>query len=152
MKQGVTDESGRFFILSSSGKYVDSSFGNEDLNLAVLELLGDDALKNEQRNGLRNYFLQRATLANNVHALNQALRGLKILEYVPVLKVNDASSVSLSQGSTEVKVELLNNFGTLFKGAKTIKSQLVQLDGTKGTKDVSVKFNKENNVGTVNLA
>lgn len=51
----VVDE--QFFVISSSAKY-NEHFTNEDLNLIVA-----DFVKGEQRKGLRNYFLERATLS-----------------------------------------------------------------------------------------
>lgn len=98
--------------------------------------------------------MQRALLTNKVHAQLQSLRALKIIQDVPILRVEGEHKVSVKQGKQQVKLDLVNNFGELFQGAKTIKATLVQLDGSKGSKDVtsSLKFDKNNNQGTLTLS
>ena len=60
--------------------------------------------------------------------------------------------MSLSSGKQQVDIELVDNFGKAFAGAKSAKIALTGLDG-KDSKDVtkSAKFNKENNVATLTL-
>lgn len=123
--KNAVEEGDRFYVLSSSAKYRRGEFTHEDLNSALLAL-GNDKLKNEQLVGLRNYFLQRAKLSNNVHSLLVSLRALKGLNQIPIVKVDGESSISLSKGSKqELKIEVLNNFGDLYQGAKSIKSSLI---------------------------
>jgi len=148
-KQGVQEQD-RFFVLSSA-KYNADSFTNEDLNLLLVRL-GGDALKAEQRVGLRNYFLQRASLSQSVHSVLASLLGLTRLADVPVLTIDGESTVSSKAAKPELNIKLLNNFGALFTAAKSIKTSLLQVDGTHSTKDVTAKFNKDNTLGTVNLS
>lgn len=75
----------KFFVISSSAKY-DDTFTNEDINLLVLIISGS-TIKGDQRVGIRNYFLERAKLANDVHSLLQSLKALNLLIDVPILNI-----------------------------------------------------------------
>ena len=97
LKQGVTDESGEFYILTTAVTQKDTWLGSEDVNfhlLHVINAVGSPELTATQRLGLRNYFLNRALLAQCNHILLNSLKGLKILSDIPNLKL-DNSLVSL---------------------------------------------------------
>lgn len=77
-----------------------------------------------------------------------------MLNKIPNLRIEGYSTVSLkSKNSQQVKVDLVDNFGDLFKGAKSTKATLERIDGTQGSRDVSgdLKFNKDNNIATLAL-
>jgi hypothetical protein len=46
---------------------------------------------------------------------------------------------------------VLTNFGDVFKGAMSVKGTLYQVDGTQSSRDATLTFNKENNLGTLEL-
>ena len=132
--------------MASSAKYTPNSFTNEDLNLLLTaELQGDS------RVGLRNYFLQRASLSQNVHAILTALRGLKSLLDVPLVVLEGAASISTKEAKPEVSIRLVDNFGQTYAAAKSVKGVLAQLDGVKSSKDANLKFNKDNTQATLAL-
>lgn len=132
--------------MASSAKYTPNSFTNEDLNLLLTaEVQGDS------RVGLRNYFLQRASLSQNVHAILTALRGLKSLLDVPLVVLEGAASISTKEAKPEVSIRLVDNFGQTYAAAKSVKGVLAQLDGVKSSKDANLKFNKDNTQATLAL-
>lgn len=93
------------------------------MNLAFVRL-GQTFLKPEEKRGLRNYFLMRARGASNAHQLLVSLRGLRALSDVPSVEQDGEPRISLSSKSQQLKFNILDNFGTPFKGVKTIKATL----------------------------
>jgi hypothetical protein len=81
--------------LSSTAKYEQDLFSNEDLNL-IYARLGKALLKGDEKRGLRNYFLQRAKAATNAHQLLSALKGLQVLIDVPNVNLEGEARVSLA--------------------------------------------------------
>jgi hypothetical protein len=93
LKQGVTEESGEFYILTTAVTQKDTWLASEDVNfhlLHVINAVGSPELTAAQRLGLRNYFLNRALLAQCNHILLQSLKGLKILSDIPNLKLDNS--------------------------------------------------------------
>ena len=110
-----------------------------------------DLLTDSQSQGLRDYFLSRALLAQCNCALLHALRALETLADIPNLRLENGL-ISLSSNKQQIVFELLDNFGNPFKGAKEVSVALVSLTETGGlTREItkSTKLNKENNVGTI---
>ena len=81
----------------------------------------------------------------------QSLKALKLLNDVPNVKL-ESSVVSLGSSKQQVSLQLVDNYGNPFKGAKTITVALASLtEPTAEARDVtkSTKFNKENNDATI---
>ena len=156
LKQGVTDESGEFYILTTAVTQKDTWLGSEDVNfhlLHVINAVGSPELTATQRLGLRNYFLNRALLAQCNHILLNSLKGLKILSDIPNLKL-DNSLVSLGSSKQQISLQLVDNFGNPFKGAKNVAVAFASLtEPSAEVRDLtkSTKFNKDNNEGSVTL-
>jgi hypothetical protein len=108
----MVTEGERAFILSSSAKY-GPYFSNEDINLYALEISGE-LIKGEQRVAFRNYFLQRATLSQNLHGVLASLKGLQELKDVPLLKIDGDTNISLKSARPELALRLVSNFGEPF--------------------------------------
>lgn len=117
------------------------------------ELKGSELTKSQEV-GLRNFFLQRAQLAQNVAQASGALQGLKELKDIPFLRVeNDQRTASVSDSKRQnVKLELVDLLGNPFSGAKDSKVSLI--DSAKTVKDVSTnaKVTRDNTLITLNLA
>ncbi|CDW80313.1 dolichyl-diphosphooligosaccharide--protein glycosyltransferase subunit 2-like [Stylonychia lemnae] len=148
--QATSDNEQQYYVLSSTARYQQDVYTNEDLNLAFVRL-GQTFLKPEEKRGLRNYFLMRSKGASSAHQLLVSLRGLKTLSDVPNIEHDGEPRISLSSKSQQLKFNILDNFGTPFQGVKTIKVILEQIDEKQSPRDVPSKANADNNQVTVSL-
>ena len=72
---------------------------------------------------------------------------------MPVLRAEKGmTTISASEAKANIKYEVFDNFGNPFTANNT-KVQLIQLDGTKVTKDITpnVKLNKDKTTATLTL-
>lgn len=95
--------------------------------LNILTNLKSSDLTSERKQGLRNYLQSKAVLSDSVHRLSVCLKGLQVLGDVPSLKISEGSVVPMSGG--KIHVEIVDNYGKAFNGAKNIQVSLVPIEG-----------------------
>lgn len=137
-------------MTSNSGK--SKELDGTDLNLYLLEIteyLGNEDLAKDQKQRMRNYFLQKAKFAINTRQAFNSVRALKLLKDIPLVRQSDnkKSAVAFNDGKTTIKYEIIDSFGNPLASVDKLEVQLQQLDGSKPTKDITAnsKLNKDKN-------
>ena len=144
-KQGI--QNGEKFSYFSKASDINSA----TLNYYIVSILKAtdgswDALTNEQRIGLRNYFVQQAALSSTVTTLLPALKGIDLTgKNVPAIRISGQKTVSVSDKAKNVKFEVVDTFGKAFKGIKNVKVSLVDLSDNKASvKDITSQVKVDN--------
>ena len=101
-----TIEDGNKFSLFS--QFLDEAdLGSAALNLNTLKII-------KLYNGFRNFFVQSAALSSSVAQLLPALNGLKLIgSDIPAVRItaDHKKTVSVSEKSKSVKLDIVNSFG-----------------------------------------
>lgn len=148
-KQGVQTDNKFSFI----GKEV-SPVALSKTVLSILNLSGnlDEKISKDQKVGLRNFFVQSASLSHKPCRGVTSLKGLSVISAdIPAVRfaADQKKTVSVTDSTKTVKFELVDAYGKPYTKTEGVKVSVADLSDNKATlKDVTGQVKFSNSVAT----